>query len=575
MAIDPITFAVVKNRLVGAANDMNSVFRRTTMLPVLYEYNDSAMGLYDKDLNLLAEAPGLPIFCGSLDTTIKGSIERIGGPENLEEGDILVNSDPFLTGAQPVDVALFHPIFLDGEIAAYAALRAHMGDTGAKGPYPSDSTEVYQEGLIVPAIKLYKAGVLNEDLIEMIKSNSRMPAETAGNVFASAGALRHGAEKLLRVIESHGREVYEEVVSELLDHGERMARQGIAEIPDGVYEAEDFLDDNGVDLDDPVRLHLKLTIDGDEVIMDLSGSAPVQRGAVNCPLPYTLSSCRFSLKRLVTPGISANGGEARPMTVIAPEGSVFNPQWPAPSFVGWVAALRLSDMIIKAVSEAIPDRVPADNGGDLTVILGYLTDPKTNRLSFFWDDGGVGQGAIKGADGVSAQIHAMSAGVEYLPAELLETRMPIRRLRHEFEADTGGPGEFRGGLGSITEYEMLGSGIADFVCDKTKDDAVKGIFGGGPASRGNAIRVYADTDKERVVGKRSGFPIEPGDLVVSMPTGGGGYGDPFQRDPRKVVDDVADGYVTRGAAESAYGVVLNDDGTLDEKATSEARSRKS
>lgn len=570
--LDPITFAVFRNGLISAANDMYHVFKRTTMLPVLYEYNDFGISLYDDRLNLIAEAPGLPIFTGSLDDCIARTLEAIGGSENLEPGDILINNHPYLTAGQPADAALIMPIYHLGRVVAYATLRAHMGDLGAKGPYPVDSTEIYQEGLLFPALKLHEAGELNEDIVKIAKANSRLPAETVGNILAGAGCLQEGARALRTLVDKYGVDTYYATVDELLEHGERIARDGIADIPDGTYTYEDYLDDDGVVLGEPVKLRCAVTVEGTDVTVDLEGSADQQRGPINCPWGYTLTTCRFALKRLVSPDIPPNGGEHRPLTVHAPERSVFNPVEPAPCFIGWLTSLRLGDMIVSSLASALPNRVPAEGAGDLVSIMALLKQPDSGRWAFFFDDGGTGHGAMKGKDGMSALIHPISAGIEYLPAEIAETRMPILRRRHELEQDSGGPGRWRGGLAATCEYEFLNDGEAVTACDKTSAGEIRGLKGGKGPPHLNAVVVFPGTDREMRLGKKAGIHVSSGDVVVTRPAGGGGYGDPRERDPEKVAWDVTNGYVSAEMAEEAYGVGFNEDGEVDEARTRELRS---
>jgi N-methylhydantoinase B len=572
--LDPITFAVVRNGLISAAREMYWVFKRTTMLPVLYEYNDFGCSIYDDRLNLVAEAPGLPIFVGSLDDCIARTLEAVGGAENLEPGDILLNNHPYLTAGQPADAALIEPIFHEGRVVAYGALRAHMGDLGAMGPYPTNSTELVQEGVIFPALKLYRAGQLNEDLIKIVKANSRIPAETGGNFLAGAGALRAGSRAMRAIVQKYGTETYYGVIDELLDHGERIARDGIALIPDGTYVYQDFLDDDGVRVGVPVRLHCAVTIAGSDMIVDLSGSDEAQAGPVNCPWGYTLTTARFSLKRLVSPDVPPNGGEHRPLTVVAPEGSVFNPVAPAPCFIGWVTSVHLSDMIVNALAPALPDLIPAENGGDLMGVLAFLRQPSApGRWVFFWDDGGIGHGAKKGKDGMNSLIHPMSAGIEYLPGELLESRMPILKRRHELETDSGGPGEFRGGLSAEVEFEMLSDGVGVTIADKREASVVRGLEGGHSPNHQNEIVMFPGTDRELRLGKKSDIPIRSGDVIISRPAGGGGYGPPSRRDPEKVAWDVRNGYVSREQAEEVYRVVLTSAFAVDLEATQRLRAQ--
>ncbi len=570
--LDPITFAVVRNALISAAREIYWVFKRTTMLPILYEYNDFGMSLYDDQLNLIAEAPGLPIFVGSLDDCIARTIDELGGRDALEEGDILLNNHPYLTAGQPADAALIEPIFHRGRLVGFGALRAHMGDLAAMGPYPTNATELYQEGVLFPAVKLYERGKLNDTLIRIIRANSRIPAETAGNILAGAGALRAGSRALRAIVEKYGEETYYATIAELLDHGERVARTGIERIPDGVYTYEDTLDDDGVVLGVPVPLKVTVTVEGSEMTIDTTGSAPQQLGPVNCPWGYTLTTCRFSLKRLVTAAIPANSGEHRPLTVIAPEGSVFNPRPPAASFISWLTSLRLSDMIIAALAPALPDEIPAQNGGDLAGILAYIKQP-SGRWAFFWDEAGIGHGAKRGKDGMSALIHPISAGIEALPAELMETRMPILKHRFQLDQDSGGPGRWRGGLSTVAEYEFLAEGLAVTISDRTTG-RIQALEGGMPPPRLNEVVFYAGSDHELRLGKKADLQVKAGDRFINRPAGGGGFGDPKERDPQAVAWDVLNDYVSRQAAERYYGVAIREDGSVDEERTAQLRGRR-
>ena len=243
--LDPITFAVVRNALAAAAREMYTTFKRTTMLPIIYEYNDFGMSVYDDRLNLVADAPGLPLFIGSLDACIAATLDDVGGPEQLRPGDALFTTHPYLTAGQPADAAVIEPIFHDDVLVGFSALRAHMGDVGAKGPYPTDTTDIFQEGIIFPGVKLYEAGECNDTVIRILRSNSRLPVETVGNVMAAVGAVRAASRKVIAVLDKYGRDVYYSTIDDTVARGEQAVRQAIARIPDGCYAFEDVMDDDG------------------------------------------------------------------------------------------------------------------------------------------------------------------------------------------------------------------------------------------------------------------------------------------------------------------------------------------
>ena len=569
--IDPITFAVIRNGFVAAAHDMYTVFRRTAMLPLLYEFNDFGMSLFDHRLNMLSDAPGLPVFIGSLDICVRDSVDFLGGPEVLRPGDVIFNNHPYQTAGQTADAALIEPIFYEDQLIGYSALRGHMGDFGAINLYPCNSTDLFQEGTLFPGLKLYDQGELNESIIMIVETNSRLPTETAGSILAGAGAVRACSRKVVSIVEKYGVGTYYAAIDELLDQGEKATRDAIAAIPDGVYTHSDQMDDNGVD-DQPVNIECKLTIKGSDVEIDVSGSSEELHGPFNVPWGYTLTACRFALKRLTTPDLPPNSGNYRPVSVIAPEGEMFNPTPPAPVFCSIWAALRLGDMIVQALAPVLPDRAPAESGGDLTMCVAYVADPDTGHVSFFIDLAGLGYGATSYADGLSGAIHPVQAGSESMPAELLEARMPTLKKRFELAQDSGGPGRNRGGLATVSEFEFLGDGTTTVICEKTARRAPQGLHGGRAAPYSNGVWLFKDTDRELRLGKTAGHDVFRGDTVIMHPAGGGGYGDPLEREPARVVADVDAEYVSLASARDDYGVVI-DPATLelDEAATQTLR----
>ncbi|MCW3005572.1 MAG: hypothetical protein JWP17_198 [Solirubrobacterales bacterium] len=571
--LDPVTFAVIRNGLASAVREMYTIFKRTAMLPILYEFNDFGMSLFDRDVNLICDAPGIPVFIGSLDGAVADSVAELGGEAALRPGDIILNNHPYLTAGQPADAALIQPIFFDGELIGYSALRGHMGDVGAKGPYPTDSTDIWQEGTLFPAIKLYKEGELNEELLRIVRANSRLPHETVGSILAGASSVAACTRKVQAVVRKYGPELYRATTAQVLDHGERMARAAIERIPDGTYVVEDLLDDNGIETT-PIPLRCEVTIAGSEVTVDTTGSAGEQLGPMNCPMGYTLSTCRFALKRITTPMLPASAGESRVLKVIAPEGSIFHPRPPAPTFLGAYTSIRLSDMIVHALSQAVPEQMPAQNGGDLVAVLAYLRRPKTGNWTFFFDLGGIGHGAIAGADGMNALIHPVEAGCEVPPLEVLETRMPVLKTSFELVQDSGGPGEFRGGLAARQDWELLSDGLAVAIADKTHASTVLGVAGGQSPPQRNAVIAFPGTERERRMGKVSDIHVVAGDVIRLAPAGGAGYGDPLNRDPAAVAHDVREEYVSRASARDDYGVVLTDDGAVDAAATDALRTQR-
>jgi N-methylhydantoinase B len=391
-----------------------------------------------------------------------------------------------------------------------------------------------------------------------------------GSILAGAGALRAATKKMIAIVVKHGLETYRAAVAEELAHGERIARAAIERIPDGEYVVEELLDDNGI-TDEPVPLRVALRVSGSDVTIDLTGSAPEQVSAMNCPWGYTLTTCRFALKRLTTPELPASGGQFRPLELIAPEGSIFNPRPPAGCFIGAWTSMRLSDMIVRAAAQALPDVVPASNGGDLVQILAYLRPVGGSDWSFFADLGSIGHGAYGGGDGMSTLIHPIEAGAENIPTELVEARMPVIKRRYELVPDSGGPGKHRGGLAAVAELEFTGEGTGVVTAERSRVEEVHGLSGGRPAPYRNSVTIFPGTEREERLGKKSEIPIRPGDRVIVKPAGGGGWGDPRERDPEAVARDVRAGYVSATEAEATYAVKLDEDGAVDAQATAALR----
>lgn len=567
--LDPVTFAVLRSGLTSSAADIHWVFKRICTLPILYEGNDYGAAVYDSRLNCFSSSAAAPLFSGALDDCVRALVEEIG-VDSLSPGDVLFTSDPGLHGCHTPDAPFVEPIFHDGELVGYAALRCHVGDLGAINFYPTTSTSSYQEGLMVPPIKVYREGELNEDLIRLVRANSRMPMETAGNLMAAAAAVHAGRDRVLRVIREYGLDAYVSAVEGMLDHGETVARQRLADIPDGAYRIEDSISDDGVNIGEPIKLACTVTIDGSTMTVDTTGSAEQVEGPYNCPFGSTLAAARYSLTKLIGADAPSGGGQYRALEVVAPRGSIYNPIIPpAASWNSYLATVRLCAMISNALAPALPDRVPAPHAADYPMLLAMLEDPKTRRPSFFAMDTGTGLGGIKGADGASALVNEIGAGVEITPAEVLEVRHPVLRHRLELVTDSGGAGEFRGGLGAVMEYEFLGNGIGMSTSDGI---APWGLAGGLGAPGRDEVIVYPGTDKELRLGKASDIPLSAGDRQILITAGGGGYGPPWRRDVEKVIWDVKNGYVSRHAAETLYGVVFDADGELDREATEAKRS---
>ncbi|MFC3959136.1 hydantoinase B/oxoprolinase family protein [Halovivax cerinus] len=585
--VDPATVAVVRNYLNSAATEMQRTLTRTAYNTIIYEIFDFGLSMYDADLRLLADSPGLSLFLGANDVSVRKGVEHVG-EENLEPGDVIVLNYPYWNSSHTLDVCLFAPVFLDDELVGYTASRAHWLDLGAKDEgYVLDSTNMHQEGVIFPGTKVYKGGEPDEEILDIIRFNSRIPDKVIGDLNAQIAALRTGAERLRGLHEKYGTETVETAVDRIVDHGETRAREGVAALPDGTWSAVDYVDNDGI-TDDLVRIEIEVTIDGDDIAFDFSGSSDAVTGPINVPYGRTEAICKFCLKTLTTPEETANHGHYEPVEIVAPEGNLFNAQYPAPTYTLWASILAV-DVAFKALAKGMPDRIPASTGGDVASVMLYGEDPETGRSFVEANNEAVGWGATGERDGPNALMHYVQTMVRNIPIEVFENKAPVEFDELSLRQDSGGPGRKRGGLGIRRDYRFTHPTDALTITKKTKTEGW-GLEGGEAGAKnvvaldlgedgpdaGDRVQLFADNnddypddDKEWVGMMRGSF--EPGEVLSNRSGGGGGYGDPLDRDPEAVREDVVDGYVSPEAARADYGVVVSADGELDRDATADLR----
>lgn len=550
--LDPITVEVIRSYFDSTARQMRNLMVRGSFNPIIYEMHDFSLGLYTKDAELIAEGPGIPAFLGTLTFAIKDMVRYVG-EENLEEGDVILSTFPYFIGAHPQDATLVRPIFVGGRLFGYTSAKAHWLDLGAKDIYSTDTTDVFQEGLKLFGVKLVEAGKLNREITEIIRANTRTPASVLGDMTAQISACNLGAERVHQLVAKYGADVVERSVAAILDHGELIARKAIAAMPDGEWTAEAALDNDGIS-DSPVPIKVKISIKGDEIFMDTTGSAPQQKGPINCLYARTASVARLVLKMVIAPGYSANEGFFRPLKLHCPLGSVLNPEPPAPTFLyGWPSR-PMGAAIFKAFTQIAPELSVAKDGCDLGGMMFSWADPQDGSFRAGGFDECVGQGASIDADGENAVVNFTLGESQNVPVEIAEERYPLRVERYELWEDSAGAGRYRGGLGVRKFWYPLLEMRLIATIDQTKFPAW-GIDGGADGAA-NALALKAGSADESRRGKVSGFILAPGDRVELCMGGGGGWGNPFERDPQRVLDDAIGGYVTTQAAEKLYGVVL-------------------
>ena len=566
--LDPITIEVIHNYFLSAAREMERNLMRTSYSTIIYELRDFGLGIYDKHCRMMSEAPGLAVFTRGNDYGMKKTIEFVG-EENMEPGDLLLTSYPYWSSAHPLDVLALSPIFACGELVGYTAIKQHWLDLGQKDAgYILDSVDVFQEGLLLPGIKLYKAGVLDQEVQNLLRFNSRLPDHIIGDLNAQISACRTGELRIASLVERYGLDVYFEAVEAILDHGERVARARLAALPNGTWEAEDWADDDGIDLDTMLKLKVKVTVTDDEFIVDWSGSHPATVGPMNMPVGLTQGVSALAFKGITTPDSPANDGNYRPLKVIAPPGEIMHAVPPAPCFTVW-AGLLAPEVIMKALAQGMPDLIPACSGGDVFDVMGLGMHPETGLPWLQATNEGVGFGAHAGGDGEDGIMHLSEPGCRNIPVEILETKAPWIIENYYLRRDSGGPGKHRGGVGVTRTYRFLHPSTTLTLVKKTKS-APWGMAGGMDAEVGHVI-VWPGTDREERTGAIH-YPMDAEDVICNNSGGGGGWGDPRERDPQQVLHDVINDFVSVDSAQRDYGVAIDPHTlTIDEAATAALR----
>ena len=547
---DPITTEVIRHGLNSAANQIKRALVRTSFSPIIYEVLDFAAVVYDRQFRLLAQAPSLPFFMGTMSFCIESAVEAVGGEDELAPGDIVLMNDPYRTGSHPQDAAMVMPVFLDDDtLIGYSAIKAHWMDIGAKEIYCTDTTDVFQEGVIFPGVKLYSKGELVRDIWRMATANSRLATFVEGDINAEVVGVRTGAADFVRLVQRFGLERFYESVERMYDHGEAVVRSYFEQIPDGRYVGRGEMDSDGI-TDDPIPFEVELEVDGSTCLLDFSSAPDARPGPVNCPLASTVSAARVVMTMLAGGGEAPNEGHFRPIEVATRPGSMFHALSPSPCFLyGW-PAMQATEAVLNAVAEAVPERVMACSGGDLAALVWYGFREGTGE---FWGDGSphpVGQGASAHGDGGSSLLHLIEAATRFSPMEVWEAKNPWLMEKFELAPDSGGPGKFRGGLGPDMHFTFLEEAYCTSTIERTKN-APWGLPAGCPAGRTAVSSII-------LTGGASPSPRRPGCGSRRAPTfevhcgGGGGYGPPSERDPDRVLADVREGYVTEAEARRHY-----------------------
>lgn len=551
--LDSITVEVIRHHLLSAAREMARNLMRTSYSTIVYEIRDFGLGIYDRQCRLLAEAPGLAIFTRANDYALSKIVEFLG-EDNIHPGDVILLNYPFWSSTHTLDVTAASPIFYAHQLVGFTAVKQHWLDLKQKDAgYCLDSQDMHQEGLFFPCSKIYKQGVLNTELEDIIRFNCRMPEHVLGDMNAQVSSCRTGERRVIELVEKFGPATFRQAIDQILDHGERLARARLATLPNGSWSAEDWVDDDGIDTHTMVKIRATVTISDDTMRVDFAGSSPATKGPINIPFGCTLGVAGLVFKSLTTPETPANAGNFRPLRVEAPPGTLMHAVPPAATFTLWPALLA-TEVVTKALAKGLPDIVPACSGGDVCSMMGVGVNPRTNKMWIEATNEGVGFGGHAGGDGENGIMHITEPGCRNNPVEVLETKAPVFIEHYGLRQDSGGPGVHRGGLGVSRAYRFLAEASAVTLVKKTKTRPW-GMAAGKDGENCHVI-LRPDTEQERVTGMVYEH-MASGAGLVNCSGGGGGWGDPFQRDPAKVLADVQNGYVSIAKARQDYGVAID------------------
>ena len=515
---------------------------------------DFSTALCDARGEMVAQGLCLPLQMGTIPDALEACMNKFRGRE--KPGDIYILNDPYAGGTHLPDIFVIKPIFALGKLFAYACTVAHHIDVGGRvaGGNAFDSTEIYQEGLRIPPSKLYQEGEENEALFDLIRQNVRLPEMVVGDLRAQVAACERGERELLELTQRYGLDQMRSYLLDLCDYSEEITRRELSQLPDGEFEFIDFIDDDGID-EGPIRIQVKLTKRGDELTADFTGTSPQVRGAINPTFSFTKSAVYACVRCVLSPTIPNNGGFFRPLRIFAPPGSFVNALPPAAVAARGLAGFRMVDTVFGALAQMLPDRIPACGvQGDTGVSIGGYQSDGTPFVFMEFSFGSWGGGPDR--DGMDA-CAGLAVNIANISAEAIEAEQPLLVEQYGYVADSGGPGQFRGGLALVRDYRLVGvdEAVLNVRSDRRKHPPF-GLWGGKPGMP-SANWLYSEKEDGGQMPSKFLSPLRSGDVIRVRLAGGGGWGDPLERDPQSVLKDAINEKITVDHARSAYGVVLD------------------
>ena len=552
--IDPITLAVLAGRMEQIADEMDATLFRAAFNPIIAEAHDASHGLYHATSGdtLVQGKSGLPIFVGVMAFAVKAVIEKAARDGDLADGDIYIFNDAHLGGTHLSDMRLVRPYFRDGTLFCYLASVGHWHDVGGAVPgnYNPSATDAFQEAFVLPPVRIARGGEIQQDVIDILMRNTRLPQSAQGDLNGQLGALDLGVKRLDALLDEYGAETVQAALGALGNRAEALMRSELSGLPDGRWEAEDFLDNDGI-TDTPLPIRVALEIKGDQMVLDFAGTAPVTAGPVNIARPTAVATAYVAIKHIF-PALPANAGVMRPIDVRVPDGSLLSAEFPAPVGGYTETILRMIDVVFSAMAQAAPERVVANAYGTINALS--IAGKRANgqpwvMFSFF----GGGHGGSIETDGLNHGNAPISTAT-IPPLEILEAAYPVMFKEWSLRPDSAGAGMHRGGLGAVYEIELLEENARAFLFGERGRFAPQGIAGGAPGAMNHFQYQQDDGWHEPAMrSKMLGMALTRGQSVRLETPGGGGYGPPSERDPKAVARDVHLGYISEAKATELYG----------------------
>ncbi len=555
-AADRVTRQVVASSLVSAAEEMSRALRRSAYSAIIYDMLDYSCAIFGPRGELISQAENLPAQLGVM-SSVMAHLLRKFGDGGVAPGDIFIANHPYCGATHANDVIVAAPMYAEGRLMGFAATNAHHMDVGGKtaASEAADAVEVWQEGLLLPIVKLYRAGEPDDALFDVIGANVRVPKETLGDIRAQIASCRTGERRFAEICERYGAGALEAYIADMWDSTEAVVRDGLRRMRPGTYRAVGHMDPDLLG-DGPLRLEVAITIGDDSVHADFTGTDPQTRGSLNCPVASTVSAVWYAVRCMIAADVPQNEGAYRPITTHIPEGCFLNPVFPGPVSVRHLTEQKVADLMLQALREACPERSAAGCSVSFPTFNVTGLEAETGEPYLAADIVGGGMGGHAGGDGISA-VDTHMGNCAMMSAEALEVEAPLRVLLTALVPDSGGPGEHRGGLALQRRYELLAdvATVSGWYADQTREDTRPwGAEGGIAGARAAVTLDPGGADEREILGKGVDLQLRRGDTFALRSSGGGGWGDPRRRARDQVRADLRDGYITAQQARDVYGL---------------------